>query len=248
MRHRHAVIMSVLMLLAVVTAHAAPRVLVLNTTGLPPINTPDQRGFLDLVVGEALSRMGMRLRTVRLPAERGLMNANAGIEDGEMSRIAGLERLYPNLVRVPEKVFDWDFVAFARRPIRLDRGWASLKSYSVGIITGWKIYEINVPPGTWVVKVRGPDQLFRLLQRGRVDIILYEKWNGRYRIQRARRSVIMLHPRLARRAMFIYLHKRHRALVPRLAAVLREMKRDGTYQRLYRRLIGTVQHENKRDE
>ncbi len=79
-------------------------VLVLNNTDGPPYSTPEGDGFIDLVGGEVFRRAGLALKTVKLPAERGLINANAGIEDGDLSRIAGLERDYPNLVRVPEKI------------------------------------------------------------------------------------------------------------------------------------------------
>jgi ABC-type amino acid transport substrate-binding protein len=37
--------------------------------------------------------------------------------------------------------------------------------------------------------------------------------------------------------MFMYLHNRHAGLVPRLAAALAEVRRDGTWQRLYDRII-----------
>ena len=59
----------------------------LNVTGKPPLNTPDRTGFMDQVAKEALSRIGISLITVQLPAERGLLEANGGIVDGEMSRI-----------------------------------------------------------------------------------------------------------------------------------------------------------------
>jgi polar amino acid transport system substrate-binding protein len=219
---------------------AGQKTLVLNTTGLPPLNTRDQRGFLDRVTAEAFSRLGIRLKTVRLPAERGLMNSNAGIEDGEMSRIAGLDKIYPNLVRVPEKIMDWVFVGFSRKPIRIDKGWSSLSPYSVAIIRGWKIYEKHVPAASGLTKVKTPQQLFVLLVRGRVDIILYERWNGMHMVRRDYPGLRMLRPEFARREMFIYLHKKHRALVPRLTAVLRAMKRDGTYQRIYRQIL--IQH------
>jgi polar amino acid transport system substrate-binding protein len=44
------------------------------------------------------------------------------------------------------------------------------------------------------------------------------------------RDVQLCEPPLAMREMFIYLHKKHKALVPKLANVLREMKQDGRYQ------------------
>jgi polar amino acid transport system substrate-binding protein len=38
-------------------------------------------------------------------------------------------------------------------------------------------------------------------------------------------------------AAFIYLHKNHAGLVPGVAAALRSMKQDGSYEEMYRRMI-----------
>jgi polar amino acid transport system substrate-binding protein len=42
-----------------------------------------------------------------------------------------------------------------------------------------------------------------------------------------------LAPPLDTREMFIYLHRRHAPLVPKLAEALRAMKREGFYRRVY---------------
>ncbi len=48
-----------------------------------------------------------------MPAERCLQDANAGISDGEIGRIRGMSRFYPNLVLVDEPIIESrDFVAF----------------------------------------------------------------------------------------------------------------------------------------
>ena len=47
-------------------------------------------------------------------------------------------------------------------------------------------------------------------------------------------------PPLARREVFFYLHKRHAALAERASEVLREMKRDGSYQRLVEEVLGPL--------
>ncbi|MGD8885878.1 MAG: hypothetical protein PVF34_09650, partial [Gammaproteobacteria bacterium] len=54
-------------------------VIELNTTTYPPLSTPEQQGFLDRIVKEALARLGITMKTVRLPAERALIDANHGI-------------------------------------------------------------------------------------------------------------------------------------------------------------------------
>jgi len=213
-----------------------PLIVELNTTGMPPLNTPDQSGFMDLIAMEAFSRIGVTLKTVQLPAERGLLDANAGYEDGEMSRIAGLGDKYINLIQVPEKIMDWEFAAFSTRFSDMAAGWSGLASKSTAIITGWKILENNVPPATELTKVKFPYQLFYLLAQDRVDLVLYERWGGLAMLKQYK-HVILLEPPLAVKAMYIYLHKKHRAMVPKLAQALRSLKDDGTYRRIYNKVL-----------
>jgi len=59
--------------------------IVLNTAFGPPVSNDTQTGFGDQVIREAFKRIGYRLETVRLPAERALINANRGIDDGELA-------------------------------------------------------------------------------------------------------------------------------------------------------------------
>lgn len=205
----------------------------LNAVGSPPLNTPEQTGFIDLVAKKAFSRIGYTLKTVKLPAERGLKNVNAGIEDGELFRIKGMEKLYPNLVRVPEKIIDMEFVAFSQQQIDITNGWPSLSPYSISFVNGWKIYEKNVPKQAEITKVRNAEHLFLMLIKKRTDIILYERWGGLLYLKNKQTNTIkMLLPPLAKKEMFIYLHKKHKKLVPRLTAALKQMKQDGSYNNI----------------
>jgi len=230
-------IAGVLLLTAAPVRAAEMPVLVLNDTNEPPFTTTDGRGFLDAIAGEAFRRAGVRLRLVKLPAARALLNANDGIEDGDLTRITGLEAQYPNLVRVPEKLIDWEFAAFGRDPA-LPAHWETLRTHPVGHIRGWKIYEQQLAGAPHVVTAEDPAQLFRQLQLKRIEVALYARWQGLSWIQRqGLTDVHLLEPLLARREMFIYLHKRHAALVPKLAAALRAIKAEGLYDRLYREKV-----------
>lgn len=222
-----------LTLLLSAPGHAQP-VLVLNAVTEPPLTAEDNRGFLDTVAIEAFRRLGIGLRFVHLPAERGLLNANAGIEDGELIRIAGMEKDYPNLRRVPEKMYDMDFVVFTRNP-KIPSRWNEIRKQSLGYIKGWKILEANTAGAARVTTADDPDQLFRMLDLGRIEVALYDRWMGLAQVRKHRLSGIhLLEPPLARREMFIYLHKKHEALIPRVAEALRTLKKENFYQRTFR--------------
>ena len=81
-------------------------------------------------------------------------------------------------------------------------------------------------------------QLMTVLKLNRVDVVLIERWMG---ISEGRRLGIAdlraLEPPLARREMFLYLHKTHERLIPDIADALRGIKADGTYQRLLEQTI-----------
>lgn len=213
---------------------AEPRVLVLNDVNDPPLTTPERTGFLDVIATEAFRRVGFELRLVKLPAERALLLANDGVQDGDLTRIAGLEEQYPNLVRVPEKLIDWDFAAFSK-DATIPADFAAIRRHSVGLIKGWKIYERNMADAERVTTVDDPEQLFRLLDRDRIEVALYARRMGLALIQKqGLKNIRPLEPLLARRAMYVYLNKRHAELVPKLTAALRALKREGFYRRVYR--------------
>ncbi len=208
--------------------------MVLNDTNEPPFTTVAHDGFIDIVATEAFRRVGATLKLIKLPAERGLINANAGIEDGDMVRIAGLEKLYPNLIRVPEKVIDWEFVAYTKNP-RILANWPSIHQYVVGHVRGWKIYEHHLKGAEHIVTAKDPEQLFRLLARDRIEVALYTRWMGEALIDKNKfKGIYRLTPPLEQREMFIYLHKRHADLVPKIASALRDLKKEGFYQKVQR--------------
>ncbi|VAX17201.1 hypothetical protein MNBD_NITROSPINAE02-347 [hydrothermal vent metagenome] len=213
---------------------AQPQITLSTFTMIPPISNETETGIVETVIKEAFKRIGVNISIENLPAERSLISANDGITDGEYIRISGLDKYYPNLVQVREKIIDFEFVAFSMEMDFKTVGWKSLKPYSVGIITGWKILENNVVGTLHRTDVQNALQLFTLLAKGRADVVIFEKMMG---IEMAKSlfldDVKILEPPLAEKEMFLYLHKKHRKLVPRVEAALKEMKIDGTYKKIF---------------
>lgn len=219
------------------------RPLILNTAFGPPISTPNQTGFFDRLMRELFTALGHAVAIQSPPAERALMLANAGIDDGDGPRIPGLEDLgtYPNLIRVPEKLLDVEFNAFTLDPGVAVAHWEALAGYRVGIVTGWKILEAQLRSYPDVVKVRDPIHLFLLLRSRRTEVVVIDRFSG---IETARRlgmnGLRMLQPPLAVMPMYLYLNDRHAALADRVADELRAMKGDGRYQKIYRETLSHV--------
>jgi len=222
-----------LLLLCPVLARTQP--LALATDALPPRSRPDGTGYEDRIVAEAFRRIGLAVRLEVMPAERCLVQADKGHVGGVYARVAGLSEKYPNLVMVPEPVDTFEFVAYSRRDDLRIAGWADLRPLSVGIITGWKIVEDLTREVRARTSVRDEEALFGLLRHGRVDVVVTGGAAGREVVRRTGYTELRPHsPPLAVRPMHLYLNRRHGGLAPRLAEALRQMRADGSLERLLR--------------
>jgi len=213
--------------------------LALTTSMTSPLSKVDQTGFYDQILIEAFRRVKQPVKITHLPTERSITNANLGISDGEFPRISDLGRLYPNLLKVPEKIVDFEFVAFTWRDDIQLKNWSSCKPYNVAIVRGWKILEANLADVKSLVKVKNQKLLFALLAKHRIDIVIYSRFEGYEMIKKLNlKSVQVIEPPLAKRAMFLYLNKKHLPLIPKIAKQLKRMKDDGTYDRIFKKTLG----------
>lgn len=204
--------------------------LCLNTFAGPPLSTHDHTGYYDRILLEAFSRLKIPVTIGHLPAERSLQNANSGIDDGDFVRIYGMERRYPNLIMVPEKIDDFEFVAFTKTLQLQSVNWAALSPYQVGVVRGWKILEENLSNVEKLILVKNQELLFTLLKNNRADVVVYSKHEGSYMLQKLGiADAIILEPPLDVKPMYLYLNKKHAELAAPLAEVLKKMKEDGTY-------------------
>lgn len=216
---------------APLAAEDAP--LVLNTGTREPYTTGDKKGFLDVLIAEVFRRIGERAEVeVYDASQRAMIQADAGIDAGFAMRVKGLEAKFPNMVMVPEKVIDNDFVAMSKGPAFPTPDWSALDGHDVAYILGWKIFEAHIVGHESLVLPKDADQLIGLLRNGRVDVILYERWQGAWRAKNTGLAAVVHEPPLASVPMYMYLHKKHAALVDKAAQALREMKSDGTYAKI----------------
>jgi len=201
------------------------------------VHSPYEAFFFRLLE-EVCSRNKIVLEHNTPPVGRSLILVNEGVDDGDGPRIAGLSSAYPNLVCVPEPFGEFCFGAFARsQNLQID-GWAGLADLNVAYIHGWKIFDNQVKTARSITQVKNKAILFRLLDAGRTDVVLITKLAGYAEIQKlGLKGIIFIEPPLAVVPNFLYLNKRHKDLAPELARTLRELKKDGTYDRLYREMI-----------
>lgn len=227
-----------LLLACTISAPVAAESLVFNTGTRDPYTTDDNTGFLNQVVKEMFARLDIEAEVIVYQASaRALQNANEGIDDGASLRVAGLERKFPNLVRVPEVLIENDFVAYSLGKTLDTKDWSTLAPYEISYILGWQIFQNNLRDHTHTLRAKDAEQMFALLKNDRTEFILYERWQGLWRAKALGLDVTTHEPPLASREMFIYLHSKHAHLVEPAAAALRAMKADGSYQAIVARTL-----------
>jgi hypothetical protein len=196
----------------------------------------------ELIYSEAFRRLGYGFELHGFPFERSLLEAESGRVDGEVGRIQFDEALaaqYPTLIRVPEPVNQGVFAAYTLDSSLHLAGWADLgaSKLMVGHPRGYKLTEKRL--GAYVDKTRMLEfthigQGLKMLQRHHIDLLVANQSTVDDVLATAefKEAGIVMAGILEVVQLYPYLHQRHRALAPQLAAVLKAMKNDGTWQRL----------------
>ncbi|NJL60278.1 MAG: transporter substrate-binding domain-containing protein [Desulfobacteraceae bacterium] len=196
------------------------------------------------VYTEIFRRMDLKAEFRRYPAKRAGMEADAGNVDGELGRPYEYLSEHTNLIRVEETVFPLNFSAFtAQTSIPELNGWNSLKGtdYRVGYIRGIRTVESNLPKvvvSENLSDVTEPAQGLKQLISGRIDLFVDEESGiltllntPEFKDSKIRSAGIMGSVHL-----YPYLHKKHAALAPKMAEIIRAVKAEGLIEQ-YRMMV-----------
>ncbi len=196
------------------------------------------------VYTEVFNRLGLTFEVRDVPCRRASERVDSGLVDGELSRVGDYGKHFRNLVRVDEPHHAKPIVAYAlRADIHLD-GWESLARTGLrvecprGVVICTDNVSRYVPQILYSENDTAEQSLLRL-REGRTDVYISVadrvEWlldspdgGGVARFGNVRPVGIMALP-----SGYMWLHKKHAALAPAIAVILRDMKRDGTFDRLY---------------
>jgi ABC-type amino acid transport substrate-binding protein len=185
------------------------------------------------VVHEAYRRIDYTVVFDPLPARRALEWANDGVTDGDLARIEGTERKFPNLIRISTPVIHFSGVAFATAPSRAITEWKDLAGLSIGIVRGILYSEIGTE-GMDPIPANDMTHLFKLLKLGRIDVAVAVLDAGRIEIHRNYRGtgIQPVGDPLYVAPLFHYVHVKNGHLVQKLEAALKEMEASGEIEAL----------------
>lgn len=198
---------------------------------------PDEPVITSLT--EAYRRIGIQFDIRRVPSARALQLSNSGEVDGEVQRIANMQKRFPNLIMIPVPLFFIEVTVFAKEITFKVDGWNSLKPYKIGRRIGFKLVENNTQ-GMNTVSVETPDQLFEMLHAGRIDIVIttpvvWARTSKRLKQQLSNfnpQTIKILRPALQITNLYHYLHKKNKSLVSKITTSLQQMEKEGLIKKI----------------
>ncbi|WP_426416491.1 substrate-binding periplasmic protein [Aestuariirhabdus sp. LZHN29] len=183
------------------------------------------------VMGRVYGNLGMRMEVLPMPAKRALAYSSSGQADAELLRLEGFSKQYPDLLPVPEPYLGFSGVAFSGPVVGTISGWKDLRAYRVGVVRGVR-YSNEGTEGMERILANDLPQLFDLLEKGRVSVVVTSRVSGSVEV--ARRgltpSIVVNGQPLYERPLYHYVHRDHAALIPLLDAEIRRMKASGELQ------------------
>ncbi len=89
------------------------------------------------ILREAYKRIGYNLQVKKYPASRAIYYSSQGAVDGELSRIAGLSKKYPELIQIKVPTLTSTIHAFSLMEDLDAPTYESIIDYSIGIQVGY---------------------------------------------------------------------------------------------------------------
>jgi hypothetical protein len=196
--------------------------------------------WLNLIYTEVFRRLGYEFHYEGYPNERANVMAEDGDVDGEIQRAASYEKITKNLLKVEEPSFSVIVAAYAVTPGIVLHGWESLKetTYVVEYRRGSKVAENALPavvtPENLSV-ISTVEQGLKKLIAGRTDIFIEQELVVAETLktldpEEFAPSSVYQAGIMWTGASHVYLHKRHAALLPKIAEVLKAMKQEGVIE------------------
>ncbi len=193
------------------------------------IANPDRGslGFVpERIVHEAYLNLGMSPVIRETTQANSLELVNSGQVDAELCRAEGMEKFYPNLIRVPVSVYSFSYVGLVFEPDLQVEDSDDLASCIVGYLAGAvKMREKFGARCKALVPYHDIGEAFSLLHSKQIDIMLVERHLAKRLLKHeAHPSMRLVEIPFLSADLYHYVHKRHAALVPLLARELSEIQ------------------------
>lgn len=171
----------------------------------------------------AYAELGIKLEVDYDVPSRSLVQSTTGKTDGEVIRIQLVGDRHPSLLRVNVPLITVAAYGYTNRPELKSLDLDHLRNLRAGHVLGALFGETAAEGFAEVWSAEEPEQLFTMLNQGRLDIVFVRESKAKELIARFGMDSVYPIPSTYRAHSFYhYLHERHRDLVPRIESVLRK--------------------------
>ena len=192
-----------------------------------------EQAIATLLLTDIYKRAGLTLKVQPLPGARANAMTLSGEKDGEVARIQAYATKNASLIKVEPAYYYLTTTAFARG----DKGITitskdDLKKYKVGLVRGIAHAESATEGLTNLQVVGDYDQMYQMLDAGRIDVAIDAGANGPYVVKKLGLKNIIAVGELARLDLFTLLSPGKKDLAPKISGVIKSLKDSGELAKL----------------
>ena len=184
------------------------------------------------------------MKPIFLQLEESLQRSNAGLTDGELSRIKNITAIYKNLVIVPVPLITVTAVAFSKDKTINITSWKDLQNYRVTIVKGAKFIEKGTANIEKTFSLSFQDA-FSSLQNGQTDIVVIPKLSGlKINIENGYKNIHIVSKALKSLDLYHFVHKKNTHLIPLITPILQTMKENGELDYWKKSYLNGIKQDN----
>lgn len=196
----------------------------------------------EVVIKEAYQRIGLEVNIIRLPAKAAIMRASKGKSDAELFRVNNINQQFTQLIKLPVPINVVEAtIASLSNEINVQT-WNDLSQYDFSIRQGIK-YSENATAHLERHVVKHNEQLFKMLQAKRVDLIVLSRLTGLLAQQDPQyKTFIIPSHSIETYNLFHYMHQNNVHLVEPLTKALEQLQKEGFIKAARQDYINTIKN------
>lgn len=182
------------------------------------------------LITELYQRIGIDIQTLEIPSSRQAFMLTNNRADAIIIAPPGFDTQNPNIVRLPIPLSHLSLRLFTGRD---DLSWPLTENLTLGVLRGVIATDIqlDLPPNLNIIAVNNIEQMMRMADRQRLDIVILPYTQGLTTIDELKlQQVHVFGPEVANIPMYHYLNIRHQSLVAPLHQVMQQWQESGYLQ------------------
>lgn len=189
---------------------------------------------IECLLSEAYSRIGVDVEFKYTPDLRMKRALTKGEIDATGAMLSTFAEGLNNVVKVPALLGNIDIYAVSTDKNMVINSVEDLNNYKVACLRGSsEKFASILGCDNWFYEVSDLTQAFKMMDKGRVDVVLADQYTGRMGADLNGVDHIYFSSSLFSSPAYHYLNSKHSDLAPRLAQVFRDMFKDGSAKQCY---------------